>query len=252
MSASNGNFRLNLTSTLQNPGGSFRVSAHDDQFPTEGFDQSEASLFEEQMNSLIAGVTSKEIAQVLQNRQQTIAKAAALAKDDIDGNNFGGLNAGDNEIGFSPLRPGHIRRDPNTGNVVNDWFFDPGATGYVDWIGDGAGNNMILNEDQVVLVLGVVDQELSPTPIQGFNVQDFGRNMYMLPRDLNDMRLQDNDTEVQVKEVETLIGQEGDEVHCRLNFDENVERQPRLLGFTFAKGRFLNQESYSAADYDNF
>lgn len=252
MSATNTDFQLNLTSTLQNPGGSFRVSAHDDQFPTEGFDQSEAQLFEEQMNSLIAGVTSQEIASVLQNRQQTIAKAAGLAKDDIDGNNFGGLNAGDNEIGFSPLRPGHIRRDPNSGNVINDWFFDPGATGYTDWIGDGSGNNMVLNGDQVVLVLGVVDQEASPTPIQGFNVQDFGRNMDMLPRDLNDLRLQDNSTEVQVKEIETLIGQEGDEIHCRLNFDENVERQPRLLGFTFAKGRFLNQESYSTADYDNF
>jgi len=251
MSVQNMNSSLNLTDTLQNPGGAFEVSAHDDSFPTEGFDQGEAQLFQEQMNSLVAGVTSQEISEVLKNRQSTIARVAALAKDDIDGNNFGGLNAGDNEIGFSPLRPGHIYRNSN-GNIENDWFFEPGTTGYTDWIGDGSSNNMILNEDQVVVVLGLVDQAPSSTPIQGFNVEEFGRNMDMLPRDLNDMRLQDNSTEVQVKEVETLIGQEGDQIHCRLNFDKNVERQPRLIGFTFAKGRFLNKESYSASDYDNF
>lgn len=246
-----GSVRLELEDTLQNPGGQFEVTAHDDTFPTEAFDRDEASLFNQQLNDLIADIPSSTISQVIKQREQAIAQVAALAKHDIDGNNFGGLNAGDNEVGFSILRPGHIRRDPS-GNMQNDWFFQPNSTGYVDWIGDGAGNNFIVNEDQVVVVLGLIDQEATPTPISGFNVEDFGRNMDMLPRDLNAMRLQDNDTEVQVRQLETLIGQEEDEVHCQLRYDRQVERQPRLLGFTFAKGRFLNQEDYSAADYDSF
>lgn len=252
MSMSSRDFGFDIINTLQNPGGAFELTAHRDEFPTSPFDREEAQLFNQQLNDLIADIPSSTIGEVLSQRQDAIAKVASLAKHDIEGNNFGGLNASDNEVGFSILRPGHIRRDPSTGSVVNDWYFEPSSSGYSDWIGDGGGNNFIVNEDQVILVLGLVDQENSPTAISGFNVEDFGRNMDMLPRDLNAMRLQDNETEVQVRQLETLVGQEQDEVHMQLRYDRVVERQPRLLGFTFAKGRFLNNQDYSAADYDNF
>ena len=256
MSARNRQFNFDITDTLQNPGSSFEVTAHDDGFPTEAFSREESQLFEQQLNDLVADMPSSIVGEILSQRQNAIAKVASLAKHDIDGNNFGGLNAGDNEIGFSVLRPGHIRRasgaGQNTqGNIVNDWYFEPNSSGYVDWIGDGS-SNFVVNEDQVILVLGLVDQEPTPTPISGMDVEDFGRNMDMLPRDFNDLRLQDNDTDVQVKQMETLIGQEGDEVHMQLRYDRIVERQPRLLGFTFAKGRFLNTKDYDTTDYDNF
>lgn len=241
---------VGIAETLRNPGSQFTLSAHRDRFPTESFDREEAQLFEQQMNDLIANMPSSVLGTVLQQRQETIAKVAALAKHDIEGNNFGGINAGDNEIGFSILRPGHIRRDPSNGNIQNTWEQDPGATGYVDWIGDGGSNNFVVDEDMVILTLGLTDQELTPTPISAMNVDQFGRNMDMLPRDLNDLRYQDNTSGIQFAQTQTLVGQENDNVHVRLRYDENITREPRLFGLTFAKGEFLNNEDYSVGDYD--
>lgn len=245
------NIEIDVTSTLQNPGRQFEVSAHDGSFPTQSFDSDEAELFNRQLNDLVANLESSVLASYYQQRSEVIAKAATLAKHDLEAKNFGGINANDNEFGFTELRPGHIRRDPSTGNITNDWYFDPGTTGWVDWIGDGGANNMAFNDDTVILVLGVADQESGPSEISGFNVDTFGRNMDMLPRDVMNLRLQDNDTEVQIVQTQSLIGQEQDEVHTRLRFDQNVERQPRLIGFTFGIGRFLNTEDYSTTDYDN-
>lgn len=238
---------LNLTSELTSPT-EFELSAHDGRFPVASFDSDEANLFEQQMNDLIADLPNSVVGEVLKQREQTIARAAAMAKHDLEAKNFGGINAGDNEFGFSMLRPGHIRYDGSS--IINDWYFQPGSTGWNDWIGTSA-NPFVVDEDQVVVILGVMDQEKGPSEISGFNVQSFGRNMDMLPRDMNSMRLQDNETDVQVTQTQTLIGQEQDEIHARLYYDRDVERQPRPLGFTFSLGRFLNVDDYSPGDYNN-
>lgn len=235
---------VDISNRLQSPTDDFEVEVHDQSFPTEPFDRDEAQLFEVQLNQLIAHLDSSMFLEVLQQRAQTIADVAAFAKHDLEAKNFGGINAGDNEIGFSILRPGHIRADPATGAAENDWYFTPGATGWVDWIGDGAGNNKVVDEDEVLLVLAFTDQEDAATEISGINVDEFGRNMDMLPQDLNDARLFDNDNEQQVVSLPTLIGQENDDVHIRLRADRDVERQPRLFGFTFALGTRLNVEDY--------
>lgn len=248
---------LNIQRTLSNASDQFTLSAHSRPFPLESFDSGEAELFETQLEDLVADLDSSIFSTLVQQRQDTIARAAALAKHDLEAKNFGGINAADNEFGFSLLRPGHIRRytgedqahgNLSSGNIVNDWYFEPSGTGWRDWIGDGT-NNMAVDENQVVVILGFADQARMPTEISGINVQNFGRNMDMLPRDLNEMRNQDNENEVQVVQTQTLIGQEGDEIYARLRFDRQVERQPRFFGFTFGRGRYLNQEDYQESDY---
>lgn len=233
-----------FASTLTNPGGNFEVTVHDDEFPTQAFTDSEATLFETQFNDLIADMDSSVITNVLVQRQEAIAKAATFAKQEIDGKVFGGVNAGDNQIGFDILRPGQIRADPANGNPVNDWYFDPSSTGWNDWIGDGtAAHNYSVGEDQVTVVLGFIDQDVS-TEVSGLNVQQFGRNMDMLPHDLNDARLMDNKNEIMMQNLPTLIAQDNDDIHIRLRHDRQKESQPRLLGITFGLGAFLNNQDY--------
>lgn len=241
---------LSIADNLRSPPSQFSTQVHQRDFPTEAFTQEEAQLFESQLNALIGELDSSSLLQILKQREEIIAQAATLAKHDLESKTFGGINPQDNEIGFSVLRPGHILRDAGTGNLQNDWYFDPGTTGWVDWTGDGAGNNFVIGEDQVVLVLGLVDQEAAPSEISGINVNEFGRNIDMVPQDQNTLRLQDNDTEVQAVSLPSLIGQENDDVHIRLRFDRDVERQPRLYGLTFGLGDFMNNEDYAVADYD--
>lgn len=239
---------LDIQSTLTNPGGRFELTAHRDPFPTEAFDSDEASLFQDQLNTLVAEIPNSVITSVLEQRQATLGRVAALAKAEFDGKTFGGVNAGDNEIGFSILRPGQILETGSSAIITepDDWYASPSGTGWVDWIGDGNNNKTIGTgaNEQVLVVLAMMDQEPGPTDISGINVESFGRNMDMLPRDINDARLQDNETNQQVVPLPGLVARENDEVHIKLRFDRDVERQPRLLGFNFALGTYLDDEDY--------
>lgn len=247
---------LNVAQTAQSPDTEFSFRAQGRNFPTEPLTESEASLLEAQMNTLIASFDSSMVTQLIKQRQETIAHTAAFAKQEFDEKLFGGVNAGDNEIGFDVLRPAHIRvltGDDNashatassTGDPVNDWYFDPANQGWNDWIGDGtSANNFQANEDQIVLVLGFMDQDTS-SEVSGLNVEEFGRNVDMLPLDENSLRTRDNDTEQQLTALPSLIIQENEQAHLRLRFDRQTESQPRLFGFTFGLGTFLNTEDYS-------
>lgn len=235
--------QLNVADTLQNPGGNFELAIHDDEFPTQSFNPGEAKLFENQLNALFADIDSSVLTNILKMREQQIARVATFAKQELDGKVFGGINAGDNQVGMSVMRPGHIYQD-DTGTLQNDWYYDPaGTTGWQDWIGDGSSNNYSVGEDQVSVVFAFVDQDVN-SEVSGLNVEEFGRNMDMLPHDLNDARLADNKNEMMVKNLPTLVAQNNDNVHVRLRLDRDVESQPRLFGLTFALGGYLNSEDF--------
>jgi len=234
---------LNISSALRSPASEFAVKSQRKSFPTEAFTDKEAQLLEDQLNQLIFDLDSSALTELARQRQDAVARTAVFAKQVFDEKLFGGVNAGDNEIGFSVLRPGHIFSD-STGTVQNDWYFDPGTTGWVDWIGDGTtANNYTVGENQVTVILAFMDQDVG-SEVSAVNVEEFGRNVDMLPHDLNALRLRDNDTEQQVAALPTLIAQENDNVHVRLRADRNVESQPRLFGFTFGLGTFLDAEDY--------
>jgi hypothetical protein len=234
---------VDVMDAASSPETEFSFTAQGRNFPTEPLTSNESELLQSQLNTLVASLDSSMLSSLLKQRQDTIAHAAAFAKQEFDEKLFGGVNAGDNEIGFDTLRPGHIRSDPSTGSAENDWYFDPAGTGWVDWIGDGSTNNFQANEDQIVLVLGFMDQDVS-TEVSGINVEEFGRNVDMLPIDTNSMRLRDNDTEQQLTALPSLIIQENEEAHIRLRYDQDVESQPRLFGFTFGLGTYLNTEDF--------
>lgn len=235
---------MRLADLVQSPEDQFSVTVHDTTFPTEAFDADEAEIFQSQFEQLVTGLESSALREILMKRQEIIANAAAFAKQDIDGKVFGGINAGDAELGFSELRPGHIRADPADGSAQNDWFFEPSGTEWREWIGDGSSNNYDVKEDQVTVVLAFVDQSSGQSPISGLDVEQWGRNMDMLPHDLNSLRLRDNENELQIRELPTMIAREGNTIHTKLRFDRQVERQPRYFGITFGTGEYLNTENY--------
>lgn len=123
--------------------------------------------------------------------------------------------------------------------------------GWHDWIGDGTSDgDYTVDEDQVVLVLGVVDStdqdqnESAGSQVSGLNVQRFGRNVDMLPKDLNDSKLVDNENGLYVQALPTLVGSDRDRVHARFRVDEPGVYEPRLVGFTYGVGSYMNQEDF--------
>lgn len=234
---------INVASTLQNPESEFGVEIQNRTFPTQSFNSSEARKFEQQLNSIISPHTDSIYHGLFQEKAQAIALTAAFAKQHFDGKIFGGLNPGDNEVGFEILRPGHITSDPADGAVTNDWFHDPPGAGWNDWIGDGGDNNRTLDDTQVVLILGLADQA-EDTSISGYNVQQFGRNVDMVPKDLTHFKQPVNERSQYITPLPTMVAQENDSIHLRLRHDRDLESQPRLLGFTFGLGTYMNNEDY--------
>lgn len=237
------NLTVDLANAARSPSSTFAIRTQNRDFSTEPLTDDEAGLFETQFNTLINDFDSQLLSQLFQERSQDIADVAALSKNLFDEKMFGGINADDNEVGFDVLRPGHIRADPSSGSAENDWYFEPGSTGWNDWIGDGSSNNYTVSEDQVILVLGFMDQDKS-TEVSGFNVQEFGRNVNMIPKDLNDARTFDNKNELMIQSLPAMVGTELDDVHIRLRHDRVSESQPRLLGITFGVGSYMNTEDY--------
>lgn len=261
---------LNVSSQAQSPPGSFGIRTQNRDFSTESLDEEESSIFEEQFNKLINDFDSRLIAELFKSREEQIANVATLAKNQFDEKLFGGINAADNEIGFDILRPGHIRADPATGNIVNNWLFTHPSDGWNNWIGDGtSSNDYTIDEDQVIVVVGIADQaaylveenagdlpvfereQYSPT--SAINIERFGRNVDMLPKDLNNLQVIDNKNGYQIQALPTMVGTERDRIHARLRstvpqpiLDANATliSEPRLLGITFGVGDFMNQEEF--------
>jgi hypothetical protein len=235
-----------FVNTVKSPD-KFALRSQGKNFPVEGLGDEEAQLLQNQLNTLIADLDSQMLTHLIVQRQDAIARAAGFSKQHFDEKLFGGINAADNEIGFSVLRPGQILESSGSSVVsdINDWYADPaGSTGWVDWIGDGGSNNKSVDQDDVLLPLAFMDQSSNDTAISAINVDTFGRNVDMLPLDVNDARTKDNETGQQVVPVPSLIAQDGDSIHIRARWDRDVERQPRLYGFSFSLGSRLNNEDF--------
>lgn len=237
---------IDLSERARSPANPFSIRTQNREFPTESLSNEEAEIFNEQFNMLINDLDSRLVPRLLEQRRNTIADVAGLARNQFDEKRFGGINAADNEIGFDVLRPGHIRADPEDGSSENTWEFEvsDGDDGWNDWIGDGSSdNNYTVSEDQVVLVLGFMEMS-DNNGISAINVDEFGRNVDMIPKDLNDSRVPDNDNELQMQAIPTLVGTENDQIHVRLRADESGTYEPRLIGLTFGVGKYMNKEDY--------
>lgn len=235
---------VNLSNPANSPGGVFNVRTQNRDFSTEPLTSDEADLFNEQFNTLLADFDSRLVANLYATRADIIGKAAAYAKNQFDEKLFGGINASDNEIAFDVIRPGHVRADPSNGSIQNDWYFDPDSSGWNDWIGDGtSANDYTVDEDQVTVVVGIMDQDTNSS-ISGLNVNRFGRNVDMLPKDLYDARAFDNENELMIQALPAIVASDRDRIHMRLRHDRPVESQPRLLGVTFGVGDYMNTEDF--------
>lgn len=264
------NLNISLSSAVRNPDSKFSIRTQNRDFGTHRFSRDESNLFEAQFNTLINDLDSRLMTQIFKQREDEIALAASLAKNQFDEKLFGGVNAADNEIGFDLLRPGHIRADPENGEIMNTWFYEHDSDGWSDWIGDGTSEkDYNIDEDQVVLVLGVMDtgvmiidedagainsfEREDYTATSAFNIDRFGRNVDMLPKDLNNGKVGDNENNMLLQSLPTVIGTDRDRVHLRLrsdlpqelvDADATVVSEPRLIGVTFGVGSYMNKEDF--------
>lgn len=270
-----GELTIPLQDAVQSPNRVFSVRTQNRDFNTEAFDSNEAALLEEQFNTLVNDFDSRLLSEMYLQRRSILAQAGAHSKQIFDEKRFGGINAGDNEIAFDVIRPGHIRADPSDGTILNTWEInfdsldetDVDDGGWIDWVGDGtSANDYTVDEDEVVVVLGLQELE-EPSggegpSVTGINVDRFGRNVDMLPKDTHTLGTTDNENDAKVQALPAMIGTENDRVHLRLQVPAldgldsgadadfgtaGVAPDPiylRPVGVTYGVGAFMNREAF--------
>jgi len=182
-----------------------------------------------------------------------VINAVECAKNALDELRFGGFNAGNSEIGISPIRPGHVGM--TTGDVpeadnVWKWKHDTKKeaynVGFEYWIHSPttATTAFAVNEDEFIYPMYIVEENASPK-IQTIKM-NIGRTN-ILYYDVRASRLRDYQTGINLIPLPTTFWLPNMDVQVALGFKYAGVTEPRLGGFTIAKGSFLNATSYNVS-----
>lgn len=178
-------------------------------------DTDEIAIFEDNFNKLLA-TTDSQVRKILEERVDTIIGGIMAIKEKMNGRKFRGVNPADMEIGMGFIRPGFTKSGNvakvTTGAPINtaldainfDWELP--LTGMGTWdgfLGSSATAGYVLPEDFGLIVTHLVSQ-ITPTPFVRTVHFEIGR-MDLIPEDVSNMILGDNENGVAVYPVPTKI-----------------------------------------------
>ena len=180
-----------------------------------------------------------------------VVNAVQCAKNALDELRFGGFNAGNSEIGISPIRPGQVGlTDTAASEADNVWKWkhdtvkEANGVGFEYWIHSPttATTAFAVNEDEFIYPMYIVEENASPK-IQTVKM-DIGRTN-ILYYDVRASRLRDYQTGLNLIPLPTTYWLPEMDVQMALGFKYAGVTEPRLGGFCVAKGSFLNATSYN-------
>lgn len=189
----------------------------------------------------------------LYSRLSDILKGISIAKNELKDRTFGGFNCGANEIGWSPIRPGHVGLVGGSYAESDQvWAFsaataDPSnSTGFEYWIHSPAAATTAfkVHEDSCIIPLYIVEESTTPK-IQTVKM-DIGRSD-VLPIDVQAASMRDESSGISLIPLPfTFWGPEMD-VLVALQCKKGGMISPRLGGITVALGTFLDATVYTAS-----
>lgn len=176
------------------------------------------------------------------------------AKNALDELAFGGFNAGNQEIGISAIRPGHVGLVESAAcesNNVWAWKHDclgiVNAVGLENWIHSPAGATTAfqISDHEAVFPMYIVEENCSPK-IQVVKM-DIGRTN-VLHYDVAACRMSDAaNGGLTLIPLPTTFWLPNADVFMALGFKRAGFVEPRLGGFTIGEGVFLNATNYIAS-----
>lgn len=203
-------------------------------------DSDEQEILEDNFNKLLS-TTDSQVRRIFEERVDTIVAGVMAIKEKLNRRKFRGMNPGDAEIGFGFIRPEFVK---DTGAIINDWNVT--LTGMATWdtwlsaTGDAAGEP--LSEDHGLIITHLVSQ-VTPEPfIRAVHFQ-IGR-VNLIPEDISDIILGDNENGVAVFPVPTKIVLPEDELRLDLTGHAGTEYL-KLGGLVVGLGRLLKAETPS-------
>jgi len=235
--------------------GKVKLSVQNEEFTTDPLTKDERDLFEEQFNDLFYPPWSLERRFIL-SRKDFILAGIEVAKNKLDGLTFGGFNAGANELGISPIRPGHVGlvRASSTTNAEADqvWKWAGNAskptynTGFDGWIHSPSSDTtaFTVHEDSFIIPMYIVEETASPK-LQTVKI-DVGRTD-ILYYDVSACRFRDAQTGISLIPLPKMFWGPNTDVLVAVQAKEAGTLDIRLGGFTVAKGTFLDATVYTVS-----
>lgn len=229
-----------------------KLAIQNEEFTTTPLTDRERALFEEQFAELFYPPWSLEREYILSKKDVVIAGIEA-AKNALGDKTFGGFNAQANEIGISPIRPGHVGlcHDGTYTNAEADntwkWIKNAAApsynTGFDTWIHSPTSDTtaFTVHKDCFIIPLYIVEESASPK-LQTIKI-DVGRSD-ILYYDVSACRIRDNRTGISLIPLPTTYWGPNTDVLVAVQAKESGTLDIRLGGFTVALGTFLDATVY--------
>jgi len=203
-------------------------------------DAEEQAILEDNFNKLL-GTTDSQVRRIFEERADTIVAGIMAIKDKLNRRKFRGMNPGDSEIGIGFIRPGYTKSN----NVIRpNWNVAlTGMNTWDRWLDSAATAGYALPED-FGLIITHLASEVTPTPFVRTAHFIIGR-ADLIPEDVSDIILGDNDNGVAVYPIPTKIVLPEDELRVRLEGATGAEIL-RLGGLVVGLGRFIKTEGLVA------
>lgn len=199
-------------------------------------DTEELAFLEDNFNKLLA-TTDSQVRKIFEERADTLVAGIMAIKEKLQRRKFRGMNPSDAEIGIGFIRPGHTK----SADVINtSWNVALTAMGTWDrWLDSAATSGYALPEDFGLIITHFTSLV---TPIPFIRTAHFiiGR-VDLIPEDVSDIVLGDNENGVAVFPIPTKIVLPEDELRVRLEGETGTEIL-KLGGLVVGLGRFLKTE----------
>jgi len=199
-------------------------------------DTEEMAFLEDNFNKLLA-TSDSQVRKIFEERVDTIVAGVMAIKEKLERRKFRGMNPSDAEIGMGFIRPGYTKSN----NVINtSWLVALTGMGTWDrWLDSAATTGYALPED-FGLIITHFTSLVTPSPFVRTAHWIIGRQD-LIPEDVTDIVLGDNENGVAVYPIPTKIVLPEDELRVRLE-GETGNEYLKLGGLVVGLGRFIKTE----------
>lgn len=215
------------------------INLYGQKYTLASLDDDEQGIFEDNFNKLL-GTVDSQVRKILEERADTILIGVMAIKEKLERRKFKGMNPGDGEIGMGFIRPEFVKYG---GTIINDWNKTlTGMATWDRWLDASATAGFTLSEDHGLIITHLVSQ-VTPEPFVRAVHFWIGRTE-LIPEDVSDIILADNENGVAVYPVPTKIYLPEDEFRAKITGHAGDEYL-KLGGLVIGLGRLLKAETPS-------
>jgi hypothetical protein len=201
-------------------------------------DPEELDIFKAQFAVLLAAPGSEE-RKIMLDRLAVYVMGIRAIKQELNSPKFTGINPEDTEVGFGHLRPQFFRANSA---YLTQWDFTAVANTWTDWLYETAGNAFSVGTDFGHIITHLKSLT-TPSPFLSEAKFKVGRRGELIPVDTRALRLADDENQVAIVPIPSIITKPKATLYVRGKFDDAGTDEVALGGLVVGLGRVLKEET---------